>query len=198
MIDSHRAMSILQQYVSSLAHPYLTWQGKIPKPVLVQPIQGVPDLSDLLYRHYFNRFKPQLKACYYNAYKATMYCSGVRYIEGYYINPDMLLPLEHTWNEWRGIQFDVTVEIRNKSYYWYLQVVKLPKEQVREFHKITGAEGCVVHNAHNFYEWMEKGKFFLCFRVNPPVLRMQAEKLSRYLKVKATSKVLHKNYRNDH
>jgi len=158
-----------------MAIPYLTWQGKIAKPVIVQPIQGVPDLSDVLNRYYFNRFEPQLKACYYNAFKATMYCPGVRYVEGYYINRDLLLPLEHAWNEWRGIQFDVTAEIRNNTSYFYVQLVELSNEQMREFHKITRAEGCVVHNAHNFYEWEEKCKRFPRFRVHPPILCEQVE-----------------------
>ncbi len=43
-----------------------------------------------------------------------MFNPGVRYVEEYYIKPDLQLPLEHTWNEWRGVQFDVTVEIRGR------------------------------------------------------------------------------------
>ncbi len=180
-------LQVLKKHLAILSHPYLKWEGEIAESVIVQQVDNVPDLSMMLNNNYFNRFEPELRACYYNAYTVTMHCPRVKYVEGYYMMPNLLLPLEHAWNEWRGVQFDVTAEIRSNSHFFYLQLVKLSKEQMREFNRITGEEGCVVHNAHNFYEWMQIGKLFPRFQVLPPTIRKPSVDLSKYLKVKATN-----------
>jgi hypothetical protein len=59
------------------------------------------------------QIKPKPKNCYLNALAVCMRNHDVKYVEGYIEVHGV--PLEHAWNCYKGIHFDVTEEVLNTA-----------------------------------------------------------------------------------
>jgi len=86
---------------------YYSWQIKKLSPVSMVKWDSIPELKDML-RSKFKFWKPKMKQCYANSQLATLINPEIKYVEGYALS---MIPIHHAWNSWRGIHFDLTVDI---------------------------------------------------------------------------------------
>lgn len=77
------------------------------------------------------------KQCFRNAYYMMQAHPDIYYVEGYTGMKlgDSILPIEHAWNIWHGIHFDITSELlfdgditKGSNKYVQLEIIKNKKE----------------------------------------------------------------------
>jgi len=91
----------------------------------------------------YNKLKQ--KECYYNAFKIVSFDSRIQYIDGF---SDIYgIPIEHAWNCFNGIYFDLTREVvldDNVESCNYTQIIKLNSGEVAHFASKTGIAGSYI------------------------------------------------------
>lgn len=55
--------------------------------------------------------KPEVKQCFMNSQKMSIYNSDIEYWEGYWITEDLDIPVHHAWNVHKGKLIDTTAEV---------------------------------------------------------------------------------------
>jgi hypothetical protein len=87
---------------------FVEWQLQEARPIEIKPISTLPDYIRGSILNYTNRHPPRIKECYSNAANLALQNENIIYHEGIAAG---IIPIEHAWNSYRGIHFDITAEI---------------------------------------------------------------------------------------
>lgn len=143
----------IQNYLSSLVkmgfnevqQKYFKWQLKSMKVVQIQSYKSNEELK-IEIESFIKHYKVKVKDCYTTAAKCCLYCDDVEYIEGYISYSG--IPIEHAFNYYKGIYFDLTAEILfdSKMGNEHVQIVKLDKSLLSKYMTKTGYYGEMIQN----------------------------------------------------
>ena len=97
------------------------------------------------------------KNCFHNALLACFAWSKIEYVEGYISISG--IPLEHSWNRWNGIDFDLTQEILQQRKVPHYEILSLDGNQVRFWASELGTTG--PYRQDYYYTHVS----------NPPIIR---------------------------
>jgi hypothetical protein len=136
---------------------YYDWQIANSQIVVVSSYKDHPELKKLV-DTFLKQYKPKFRQCYHTAYTAATLIPGVEYIAGI---AGSMIPLDHGWNCWNGIYFDLTAEVLfDKGHFAteYLQVLKLQRDEVFEMSLITEDSGPYIAEYYRLRVLGEKPK----------------------------------------
>lgn len=124
---------------------YWNWQAKASKSVRCISYKKIPVLRELV-DEFLEGNEIKKNECYYNSIKVVWNIPGVEYIEGI---ADLIIPLDHAWNYYKGYYFDLTAEIvlnKDVSKYDYAQVIKLDRRKMDKYVYKTKVAGGYISN----------------------------------------------------
>jgi len=103
---------------------FYKWKLKSYKSVKIVSYKSDPQLKILIDKHLI-RNKINLKDCYTNSFDCANKVQGVSYIEGEFLVHGV--PIEHAWNKYKNIYFDLTSEvllndIKKSEYVKYIEL----------------------------------------------------------------------------
>ena len=111
--------------------PCCKWIVKVGKPVTLTPMADLPEIAEQV-----RELRPRKKQCFSNAKDCMMAIPGVRVVQGWAMFHGC--PIEHAWNEFKGLHFDLTAERHRLGIEGYFQVITLTEP---EYWKLAGAAG---------------------------------------------------------
>lgn len=83
------------------------WLLENTQEIKVVSYKSDPELK-LIIEEFLKMYKPQIKRCYDNSIKLSLFNDDIDYVLGY---THCGFPIEHAWNHYKGIYFDLTAEI---------------------------------------------------------------------------------------
>lgn len=111
-------------YAQTKEKDFWEWQMQVVKPVKCVSYKSIPELSEKV-DSFLEGFTIKKKECYTNAVHLTWEFPEIEYVEGI---ANLIIPLDHAWNCYKGKYFDLTAEIllgKDVTKIDYAQVVKL-------------------------------------------------------------------------
>lgn len=130
--------------LNSHQEKFYKWQYEVHKEIKCQSYKVNEELV-VIVNNFLKYEKLQKKQCYYNSYKLTAHNSDVKYIDGF--SSIHGIPIEHAWNYYKGIYFDLTREIVLKDDVTkidYVEILKLNQKEVFKFASKTGHSGSYI------------------------------------------------------
>ena len=123
--------------VSGKQREFYEWELNVGKLVNIVSYHTNPLLSSKV-EDFLEIHTPNQKECYETAYKLVDMYDDIEYVEGL-INFKGI-PIEHAWNYYRGIYFDLTGEIvfEREMGDEYLQLIKIKQRKMHELALLTG------------------------------------------------------------
>lgn len=128
LLQENSAIHYLSQMAELMAsmqdNDFYTWQMQVAKPVKCVSYKSIPELSEKV-DSFLEGFTIKKKECYTNAVHLTWEFPEIEYVEGI---ANLIIPLDHAWNCYKGKYFDLTAEIllgKDVTKIDYAQVVKL-------------------------------------------------------------------------
>jgi hypothetical protein len=120
---------------------YFLWIAKVAKPIKCVSYKDIPGLEQKI-KIFLKNFKPKIKECYYNSYRCCIDIPGVEYVEGM---ANLIIPVNHAWNFYKGKYFDLTAEIvlkeKDVTKIDYAQVIKFDSHLMLKYANKTGLAG---------------------------------------------------------
>ena len=128
--------------LNKIQQDFYEWQLSQAQPVRVVSYKQVPDISKKL-EQFLKVNKPKQKQCYMTATKCAMFINGVEYVEGLFSFSG--IPIEHSWNYYKGSNFDLTSEVALKTNHQdYVQIIKLKKSLMEKYTYRNGVYGNLI------------------------------------------------------
>lgn len=122
------------------AKDYWKWQIKVTTPVRLVSYKKIPGMAEKVEE--FLKYNDIIKKeCYYNSIKVVWDIDGVEYVEGV---ANLMIPISHGWNCYKGQHFDLTAEILlgiDVEREDYAQVIKLDRREVCQMVNRTKVAG---------------------------------------------------------
>jgi len=127
-------------------HELWTKAAKRVKLVEIVPISD-PRLEPL--KPILKRIKAKEHECYLNALACVLQQKDIEYVEGYIeVNG---VPIDHAWNCWNGLYFDLTEEkLGTPTSFPHRQVMKLPGTEAFVFAMSSSRTGPYL------FEWLDR------------------------------------------
>lgn len=116
------------------------WQAKEARPVKCVSYREIPDLKERV-EEFLKRNELIVKECYHNSMKIVWDIPDVEYVEGI---ANLIIPLDHAWNYYKGHYFDLTAEVvlgKNVERFEYAQVIRLQRREMDKYALKTGLAG---------------------------------------------------------
>lgn len=120
------------------------------KTVKIQSYKSDPKLEAEI-NAFLKQYKPKQKGCFETAAKCTVYSyTDIEYVEGFVSY--MGLPIEHAFNCWNGIYFDLTSEILfdSKMGDEHVQIIKIDRHLLSKYMASTGYYGDMIANYYKY------------------------------------------------
>lgn len=135
----------LKQYLHNMSKIHFPdfheWEAKNVRRIKIGSYSKLGKITEALNRdlgaNKFASIKP--KQCFDNALFACFANNEIHYVEGYIMIYG--IPLEHAWNRWNGIDFDLTEEILNQEKVPHYEVMSLDSNALRFWMVLTGRTG---------------------------------------------------------
>jgi len=129
-------------------HPqnnFYKWEAKKARRIKIVPYASHPYLKRVIDKAFGSK-KGSIRAkqCFHNSLLVCFAWSKVEYIEGYIVIGG--LPIEHSWNRWNGIDFDLTQEVLLQKRVPHYEVLSLDGNQVRFWASELKTTGPYRHN----------------------------------------------------
>lgn len=91
---------------------FTEWRIGEARPVIISPISELPESIGRFILNHIKYVPPRIKECYANSAKLALSNENINYHEGIAAG---IIPIEHSWNSYRGIHFDITAEVALKK-----------------------------------------------------------------------------------
>lgn len=92
---------------------FVEWQLWEARSVKVSPISELPESIRGFILSHTKHAPPRIKECFANAANLSLSNEYINYHEGL---ASSIIPVEHAWNSYKGIHFDITSEIALAKY----------------------------------------------------------------------------------
>lgn len=144
ILHENSALYYIQQvgnaYAQTKEKDFWEWQMQMAEPVKCVSYKSIPELKEIV-DEFLLGFTLKKNECYTNAIHLVWEYPEIEYVEGI---ADLVIPLDHAWNCYKGKYFDLTSEIllkKNVTSCDYAKVVKLSSEQTYKYASKTRVYG---------------------------------------------------------